>query len=75
MQRPFENLSPEDHRVYRKIVGGVFAVYAVTLVVIGVIIVDRQVTQATARIEAPSVAANSAQSVDVQPFRQAAKYD
>lgn len=75
MQLSFENLSPEDHRVYRNFVGGVFAVYAVALVIIAGIIVDRQVTQATARNEAPSVAAQSAPSADQRPFRQAGKYD
>jgi hypothetical protein len=52
----------------------VFAVYAVALVIIAGVIVDRQVTQATARNEASSVAANSTQSTDV-PFRQAVKFD
>jgi hypothetical protein len=53
----------------------VFAVYAVAMVIIAGVIVDRQVTQATARNEASSVSAEPAQSVDVQPFRQAAKFD
>jgi hypothetical protein len=75
VQRSFENLSPEDRRVYRNFVGGVFAMYAVALVIIAGIIVDKQVTQATARNEAPSVSAESAPSVDVLPFRQAVKYD
>jgi hypothetical protein len=75
MQRSFENLSPEDRRVYRNFVGGLFAVYAVAMVIIAGIIVDRQVTQATARNEAASVATNSTQPAEVQPFRQAVKYD
>ena len=75
MQLSLKNLSAEDRRVYRNFVGGVFAVYAVTLVIIAGVIVDRQVTQATARNEASSVSAESAPSVDVQPFRQAAKFD
>jgi hypothetical protein len=75
VQLSLKNLSAEDRRVYRNFVGGVFAVYAVALVIIAGIIVDRQVTQATARNEASSVSAESAQSVDVQPFRQAVKFD
>jgi hypothetical protein len=74
VQRSFENLSPEDHRVYRNFVGGLFGVYAVALVIIAGIIVDRQVTQATARNEALSVAASATQSTDA-PFRQAVKFD
>jgi hypothetical protein len=75
VQLSLKNLSAEDRRVYRNFVGGVFAVYAVALVIIAGMIVDRQVTQATARNEASSVSAESAQSVDVQSFRQAAKFD
>jgi hypothetical protein len=70
-----ENLSPEDHRVYRNFVGGLFGVYAVALVIIASIIVDRQVTQATAQNEAPGLTANSAPPVDVQALMQAVKYD
>jgi hypothetical protein len=75
MQRPLENLSPEDRRVYRNFVGGLFAVYAVALAIIAGMIVDNQITQATARNEAPSVATETAQAASVQPFRQAVKYD
>jgi hypothetical protein len=75
VQLSLKNLSAEDRRVYRNFVGGVFAVYAVALAIIAGVIVDRQVTQATARNEGSSVSAETAQSVDVQPFRQAVKFD
>jgi hypothetical protein len=75
VQLSLKNLSAEDRRVYRNFVGGVFAVYAVAMVIIAGVIVDRQVTQATARNEAPSVSAESAPSADMQPFRQAVKFD
>jgi hypothetical protein len=75
VQLSLKNLSAEDRRVYRNFVGGVFAVYAVALVIIAGMIVDRQVTQVTARNETSSISAESAQSVDMQPFRQAVKFD
>lgn len=75
MQRPPENLSAEDRRVYRNFVGGVFTVYAVALAIIASILVDKQATQATARNEASSLQAESPPSADMQPFRQAVKYD
>ena len=75
MQRPLENLSPEDRRVYRNFGVGVFAVYAAALVIIAVMIVDNQITQTTARNEASSGTAISTQAVDPKSFRQAVKYD
>ena len=78
MQRPFENLSAEDRRVYRRIVRGLIAGYATALAIVAGMIVDHQVTQATARNEASSVSAQSAQSmrsVDARSFKQSLKFD